>query len=169
VAVEPLVEQWLPRVKDAVQCMTSIDELDQTEAVFTAIAKRLKQLGEDAAEAERARILLYIRRGELLDDPKPGNPRPETGRGSTSLASEVDPKSQAEMDRDWLSRTIKTHKTFVVSIIDDMKKPSIRGILREIKRITSRMEACSRHRSGAASATRLGDPVDQKSSLNMKT
>jgi hypothetical protein len=101
--------------------MGTIDELDQTEAVFTAIAKRLKQLGQDAAEVERIRILLYIRGGELLDDPKLGGNRNPYGVNQyskpevTSRAREVtSPKSQVEMNRDWQWRARKSvHKWHV--------------------------------------------------------
>jgi hypothetical protein len=61
----------------------------------------------DAAEAERVRILVYKRIGELLDDPKPGNPRGtnQYTERATSHACEVAPKSQVEMNRDWHARS----------------------------------------------------------------
>jgi len=50
-------------------------------------------------------------------------------------------KPQAEKDRDWQARTINQHWVTVEPIVEAMKRPSVNAVMREIKRITSRMEA----------------------------
>ena len=58
---------------------------------------------EPIVEAMKRYVLK--RRGELLPPPVRGNPRPETGRGSTSLASEVESKSKQQRQLDWQAQT----------------------------------------------------------------
>ncbi|MDQ3539792.1 MAG: hypothetical protein M3440_03825, partial [Chloroflexota bacterium] len=70
------IEQWLHGVKDAVRHMTTIDELNQAEAMLTAVARRLKQLDKDASEAERVRIFAFRQIGELLGPAEFGRNNP---------------------------------------------------------------------------------------------
>ncbi len=44
------IETWLVAVRTAVEDMATVNELNQAEAMLTAVAKRLKQLGQEAAE-----------------------------------------------------------------------------------------------------------------------
>jgi N6-adenosine-specific RNA methylase IME4 len=61
-------------VRDRIPDLTE-DELDQLEAALVAVARRLKQLGKDSAEAERSRALTLRRIGDLLGPAEHGGDR----------------------------------------------------------------------------------------------
>jgi hypothetical protein len=134
------IRQWLYTARDAVPHMTVIDELNQAEAALAAVIKRQRQIDEDTAEAERLRILIFKQIGDLLPEPQRGNPRPETGRSSNSQHEEIENKPRQESQREWQCRRIAGYWDKVESAVEKMKKPSVNAVLREIKRLTSRLE-----------------------------
>lgn len=140
------IEQWLHAVKDAVQHMTTIEELNQAEAMLMAVVRRLRQLDADAAEAERVRILAFRRIGDLLGPAKPNggvvNTYGRAGKPDVIGFEDVNPitpKPQAEKHRDWQARKVAENWDKVEPLIADMKKPSINAVMREIKRMESKL------------------------------
>ncbi len=129
-------DRWLHGVKDAVQHMTTIDELNQAEAMLTAVVRRLKQLDKDASEAERVRIFAFRQIGELLGPAKPGNPRPSganqyTGPELMSQPCDISSgPSGVARNRDYQCRTIKQHWDAVEPLLAKMKKPSPKAVMR---------------------------------------
>lgn len=140
------IEQWLHTVKDAVQHMTTIDELNQAEAMLTAVVKRLRQLDQDAAEAERTRILAFKRIGDLLGPAQRGGERNPLGSNQYAKVDNSQhlelstPKPKQEQQRDWQARKVAEHWDEIEPILETMKKPSVNAVMREIKRVTSRLE-----------------------------
>jgi N6-adenosine-specific RNA methylase IME4 len=61
-------------VREQVDSMTE-QQLDELEATLVAVEKRLQQLGKDAAEARKSRVITLLRIGELLGRGKPGRPK----------------------------------------------------------------------------------------------
>ena len=112
--------------------------------MLTAVARRLKQLDKDASEAERVRILAFKQIGELLGPAEFGRNNPN---GSNQYAK-VDKsphrnlstsKPSIEKKRDYQARTIKDHWVAVEPLVEEMKKPSVNAVMREIKRLTSKL------------------------------
>ncbi len=96
------IETWLVSVRTAVENMATVDELNQAEAMLTAVAKRLKQLRQDAAETERVRILTFKRIGDLI------GPAEQTGNNKHGRAGkpEIELENHNSIVQSWKITTL---------------------------------------------------------------
>jgi 16S rRNA G966 N2-methylase RsmD len=85
-------------------------QLSDLEAVLVAVAKRLRQIGQDATEAERTRIIAMQRYGELLGPPKPGAPQGNSNASKTTSENQDIVLSKAERDRRAQARLLAEQK-----------------------------------------------------------
>lgn len=168
------IKHWLYAIKDAVQHMTTIDELNQAEAMLTAVVKRLRQLDADAAEAERTRILAFKRIGELLGPAKRGgaeaNPFGRAGKPKETNSQHqelVPPKPKPEQQRDWQARKVAENWDRVEPLLADMKKPSINAVMREIKRMESKLTEVPDGGEALITNSRWEDWLPQQPSCDM--
>lgn len=84
VATEAQLRQFAIEVRDFIPEMSE-DELDQLDAFLVGVAKRLRQLGKQAAQAEASRVLAVVRIGELLGPAEPeGKPYAVLPNGNTA-------------------------------------------------------------------------------------
>lgn len=109
------------------------DELDQLEALLVAVGKRLKQLGKDASEAERTRVMTLVRIGELLGKAQRGG-----DRRSEEFKSEKQDLKPAEKNRRHTARLLAEFEALVK---EELAKDKPISLSRLIK-------ICQRKRSG---------------------
>lgn len=136
------VAQWAGVVEDAVQRMTSVDDLNKAEAALAALEKRFKQLGQNAARIQRLKILALKRIGELLGPAKPGNPsgtNQYTSRAMLEDSNIANPAPIQERQRVWQARKIAENWPVVAPVVEEMKNPSVNSVMREIKRMESKL------------------------------
>lgn len=88
------------------------DDLQKLEIILIGVAKRLRQIGRDATEAEKSRTLAMQRYGELLGPAEMG--RPEK---SSEITTIPEPLSQAERDKRTKARLLAEQKTAVTEIL----------------------------------------------------
>ncbi len=135
------IRQWVKSIVSAVQHMATVDEVDQADVLLAGMDKRLKQLGEDASEVQRARVYVLKRRGELLPPPVRGNPQRTNQYTAPAMSQHEDiakkPKQQRQLD--WQAHKVVEHWDAVEPLLAKMKKPSPNAVMREIKRITSKL------------------------------
>jgi hypothetical protein len=131
------LRQWLRTARDAVPYLTTVDELNQAEAALAAVITRLRQLNEDTAEAERLRIFTYKCIGELLPPPERGGDRNPNGVNQHNkevklLPGNLTSRDQSISSRNYKCHTIKDHWESVEPLVEEMKKPSVNAVMREI-------------------------------------
>ena len=104
------------------------DQLGQLEAVLVAIAKRLRQIGDDATEAERSRILAMQRYGELIQ----AEPEQRGGdrRGQSTNTRTL---TQAEKNRRSEARLLAEQKA-AADAAAAQQKPTLNQALKEARR-----------------------------------
>lgn len=141
---EQLVEYAIA-VRSVIPEMDDPDALNQIEAVLVAVAKRLRQLGASADEAERSRILAMQRLGELWEqagEQRGGDRRSEEFQTSniTSLKA-----TQAEMDRRSQARLLAQQPETVKGILATSKVTLNRAIkmARQHKKAKDKIEAAA--------------------------
>lgn len=100
------IRTWTANVAARIPSMDR-EELDLLEAALAAVRKRLQQLSADVAEAERARIKVLRRRGELLGPAEIGRP------GKTLEDSNVSARSGSERFRDHEARLLAAYPNVV--------------------------------------------------------
>lgn len=81
-------------VREQVDSMTE-QQLDELEATLVAVEKRLQQLGKDAAEARRSRVITLLRIGQLLGRGKVGRPKKIPAESGIKIPAESGISKQA--------------------------------------------------------------------------
>ena len=127
-------------VRDQVPYLTE-SQLDELEATLVAVEKRLQQLGKDAADARKSRVVTLLRIGELLGSARAGRPK---------TSSDDDIKTSSDDDIKALTpaqRNRRLHARLLAEFADD-----VRAALAEDGPVSlSRMvKICQRRRSARA-------------------
>jgi hypothetical protein len=124
------------------------DELSQLEAVLVAVAKRLRQIGQDATEAERSRIMAMQRYGELLPPAK----ETQGGKGMPEGESRETPRlSKAEQDRRYQARLLAEQKA-AADAAAAKQKTSLNQAVKEARRARQEQQS-SETATGSAIVT----------------
>ena len=105
-------------VRDAIADMSDVDRLSDLEAALVGARHRLKQLGEEVYEAERTRVLVVQRIGQLLGPAVTGRPRSETLGESNDPA---EPLSVREREVRHDARLLAAYPEIVESAITSPK------------------------------------------------
>jgi hypothetical protein len=118
--------------------------------MLTAVARRLKQLDKDASEAQRARVYVLKRRGELLPPPVRGGDRNPFGRsGRPEINSQheelISTKPKQQQQLDWQAHKVVEHWDAVEPLLAKMKKPSPNAVMRGISTQVACHHLVTRH------------------------
>jgi DNA methylase len=139
------IGERLEQVATLIDDLDDVDELDQVEAWLLAVAKRLDQLDAESSEAHRLRVRAYRRIGELLGAPVYGRNNPngvnqyagEDKSQPRDLSSTLDGSAK---NRRYHARLIDRHWDLVAPRLPTMKRPTIAAVLREIGRLTAKLD-----------------------------
>lgn len=121
-------------VREVIESLTA-DQLNELDAILVGVAKRLRDIGKDATEAEKTRTLAMQRYGELLGQAETGRPEKKPSEFTRFSEPEGDddkdlyepppsepitrpePLSQAEMDKRTKARLLAEQKDAVAEIL----------------------------------------------------
>ena len=116
-----------------IDSITDEDELNQLYAALLAVDQRLKQLRKDTDEAVWTRIMVRVRRGELLGNGKPGD------YDRHSLENQRMPK--AEQQRRYADRLLAEYRPLVEAERAKGKTASESRIIKKCQQERSNREA----------------------------
>lgn len=130
------------------------DELDQLEVVLLAAARRLRRLRASAAEADRTRIMVLRRIGELLGAGQRGGDHGNQYTGGISENSEM-PLTRADMDRRYYARLLAAHAKVVDDELARPTPPALSRLIKHCRRLKGRARwwPCPTRRSRSSMST----------------
>jgi hypothetical protein len=105
------LRQFAVAARDVIPTLGTEDELNNLEAVLVAVAKRLRQIGLDAGEAEKSRTLAVQRIGDLLP------PAKETQGSRADLYPNEHKLSDAERKRRAMARLLAEQRKVVADLL----------------------------------------------------
>jgi hypothetical protein len=119
-------------VRAIVSTVDDIDQLADMEAALVGARHRLKQLGEEVSEAERTRVLVLQRIGELLGPGEPGRVIATDVNGNATTIPGTPVTAQGERTLRHRARLLATHPDVVADNLTD-PRVSLSRVLKAIQ------------------------------------